>query len=98
MPSVGMASATAASAMYRSVFMAVTSLRRRRIDDGRDPHDLVRGEATQLRVASHQRLLARVIDAIQLVGRDIALNPLHARSEAGQHAAGLLRNGLQLRG
>ena len=54
------------------------------------------GEAAALCVLAHGRLVRRDVDAVDLVARDVALDPLYLRPHLAQHAAGLLRNSLQL--
>jgi hypothetical protein len=60
--------------------------------------DGVRREAAPARMFPHKFLIGRVVDAVHLVARHIALHPLHVGSQFLQHAAGFLGNGLQLGG
>src|SRR3712207_2974857 len=48
----------------------------RRIDDAGDAGDAVRREAAAARVLTNRRLVGRVIDAVDLVGGNEALDPL----------------------
>src|SRR2546421_8415934 len=68
------------------------------VNDRRNPRDLVCGKSTFFGVASDHLLVRSVVHAIDLVARDVALDPLNLRSHAAQHAARFLRNGLELSG
>src|ERR1700749_1748738 len=58
--------------------------------------DAVGGEAAALGVLAHGRLVRRDVDAVDLVSRDVTLDPLNLRPHLPQHPAGLLRDALQL--
>src|SRR5206468_9249544 len=68
------------------------------VNDGRNPRDLVCRKSTLFRVTSDHLLVRSVVHAIDLVARDVALDPLNLRSQAAQHAARFLRDGLELSG
>src|SRR5215217_9368232 len=73
-----------------------SSFRRRRVYHALYLGDAVGGEAAALCVFTHGRLVRRDVDAVDLVARDVALDPLNLRPHVAQHAARLLRDGLQL--
>ena len=68
----------------------------RRIDHGPDFRDAVGWEAALPRMFAHRRLIRRNVDTVNLVSRDVAVQPLNLRTEIPQDAARLLRNRLQL--
>src|SRR5262249_45449794 len=72
------------------------SFRRAGIDDRHDARDAIRRKAAKLRMPADQRFVLGVIHAVDLVVGDVAVYPLHARTEARQDSAGLLRDALQL--
>src|SRR5262245_51098212 len=72
-------------------------LRRCGVDDRRDARDPVGRKATELRVTHDQRFVRRVVDAVDLVGGHVAVDPLHAGSKACEDAAGFLRDLLEFR-
>src|SRR5215207_5654863 len=76
--------------------LTTSSFRRRRVDHAPDLGDAVGGEAAALRVLADGRLVRGDVDAVDLVARDVALDPLNLRPHLLQHAARLLRDGLQL--
>ena len=75
-----------------------SSLRRSRIDDGLYLGDLVCGKPALAGVLFYHPFVRGDIDAINLVIRDITLDPLNSRPHLVEHSAGLLRYGLQLFG
>src|SRR5215207_2315589 len=76
--------------------LTTSSFRRRRVDHAPHLGDGVGGEAAALRVFTHGRLVRGDVDAVDLVARDVALDPLNLRPHVPQHSARLLRDGLQL--
>src|SRR5215813_14231265 len=74
------------------------SLRRCRVDHAFHFRDPVGREAALLSVLTDHLLIGRDVDAVNLVVRNEALDPLDLRSEVAQHAARLLRDGVQFVG
>src|SRR5688572_28103550 len=72
-------------------------LRGRGIDHGCDTRDPVGRKAAKLRVPHDERLVRGVVDAVDPIGRHVAVDPLHAGPEAAEDAAGFLRDFLQFR-
>src|SRR5262249_38784762 len=72
-----------------------SNLGRRRVDDRFDFRDAVRRKSALLRVFADQCLAGRVVNAIDLVGGDVAVDPLNLRAEVLEHPAGFLRDGLE---
>ncbi|MCP8941101.1 hypothetical protein NK718_21480 [Alsobacter sp. SYSU M60028] len=67
-----------------------------RIDDGGHTGDPVGGKAAATGGLAHELLTGGVIDATDLVVGDKASDPLHVGSHVAHHAAGLLRNGVEI--
>src|SRR5215469_64943 len=67
-----------------------------RIDHGFDFQDVVRREAALSRVLTYGLFIRRDIDAVDLVGSDIALYPLDLGPQVAKHTAGSLRDRLKL--
>ena len=63
------------------------SLGRRWFDHCPYPDDFVRGECAFPRVLAHHFLVRRDVDAVDLVVRDVAVNPLDLRPHLSEHAA-----------
>src|SRR6185369_11465407 len=78
------------------IFFTFASLGRGRIDHRDDAVDAIGREATELRVPAHHRLVGRLVHAVDAVARHVALDPLDLRAHAAEHAARLLRNGLEV--
>ena len=69
-----------------------------RVDDRTDPRDAVGWESAALRVLTNHVLARRAIDAIDLVVRHVAVNPLDLRPKVTQHAARGLRRSFEICG
>src|SRR4051794_37444824 len=78
--------------------MTRSSLGGGRVDDVLDLGDRVCGEAALRGVFADHVLVWGDIDAVDLVTSHIALDPLDPRPKLLKHAAGCLRDGLQLLG
>src|SRR5687767_15564149 len=75
-----------------------SGLGRRRVDRGPDAGDAVCRKSAPARVLANQTFVRSVVHAIDLVARDVAVHPLDVGAEFAEHAAGFLRNGLQIGG
>jgi len=67
-----------------------------RIDHGFDLQDAVRREAALSRVLTYGLFVRRDVDAVDLVGSDIAVYPLDPGPQVAKHTAGSLRDRLKL--
>ena len=80
--------------------VATTSARRQlgsgRIDDGVDLGNPVRGKSALPGVLTNQFLVGRDVKAINPIVHHVAFDPLNLWSKIAQHAAGFLRDGLEL--
>src|SRR4051794_7906105 len=74
---------------------AISDLRRRRVDDGRDLVDRVAREAAALGVLANGRRLVCDVDAEELVVGHVRLEPLGPSGQTVDHLDGLLGKRLQ---
>src|SRR3954454_18394754 len=70
--------------------------RGRRVDHGADFADLVGRKAAALGMLADQVLVRRTVDAIDLVVRDIGMDPLNLRAEVAEDRTGGLRRHLEV--
>src|SRR5579872_1735230 len=68
------------------------------IDDGLNLGDRIGRESTLSSMLANQLFVGRVVDAVDFVAGDVAMDPLNFGSEFAQDSAGRLGDGLQLIG
>src|SRR5688500_12392973 len=68
----------------------------RRIDDAADLADLVCRKAAALCVLANDVLVGCAVDAVDLVVRDVAVNPLNFGPQLAKHGTAGLRRALQV--
>src|SRR5207245_7238652 len=69
-----------------------------RVNDRCNPRDAVSRKSPLFSVPTDHLFVRSIVYTIDLVARDVALNPLNLRSQAPQDAAGFLGDALELTG
>src|SRR5690242_17438112 len=95
-PSSGFCPSTHSALDIRTLTESLGLLRGRRIDHASHLRDLVRGKAPALRVLADHLLVWCAIDAVDLIVRNVAVDPLDLRPEVAKHVARGLRRGLEV--